>query len=159
MWKSMPIIVFALFLGSFFLQHPVQAASWGSDTQTGTESRAMKAGRKAVEKEKFTRAVRHLTEAVEETPDNADAHNLLGYSHRKLGNTDKAFEHYNKALALEPEHRGANEYLGELYLETDQLDKAEERLKVLDEACFFPCKEYTDLKNAITEYKSKRNIK
>ena len=57
---------------------------------------------------------------------------------------------------MSPKHRGANEYLGELYLETDQLAKAEERLKVLDGACFLGCEEYDDLKEAIEKYKEKK---
>ena len=74
-----------------------------------------------------------------------------------MGNTAKAFEHYGIALELEPKHRGANEYLGELYLETGQLEKAEQRLKVLDQACFFGCEEYDELKEAIEAYKARTN--
>jgi hypothetical protein len=74
-----------------------------------------------------------------------------------LGDTGKAFEHYRIALKIDPKHRGANEYLGELYLETDQLVKAEERLKVLDKACRWGCEEYDDLKEAIEKYKEKKN--
>jgi hypothetical protein len=57
-------------------------------------------------------------------------------------------------LALKPKHRGANEYLGELYLEMGDLAKAEERLEVLDGACWFGCDEYSDLKEAIAKYKA-----
>ena len=115
-----------------------------------------KAGKKAVKEGDFQSALVHLKKANEKNPKNADIHNLLGYSYRKLGNTDKAFEHYHVALQIKPKHRGANEYLGELYLETDQLAKAEERLKVLDGACFFGCEEYDDLKEAIEKYKEKK---
>ena len=115
-----------------------------------------KAGKKAVKEGDFQSALVHLKKANEKNPKNADIHNLLGYSYRKLGNTDKAFEHYHIALQIKPKHRGANEYLGELYLETDQLAKAEERLKVLDGACFFGCEEYDDLKEAIEKYKEKK---
>ena len=115
-----------------------------------------KAGKKAVEKGEFQSALAHLKKANEKDPKNADIHNLLGYSYRKLGDTDRAFEHYRIALQIKPKHRGANEYLGELYLETDQLAKAEERLAVLDEACFWGCEEYDDLKEAIEKYKEKK---
>src|SRR3546814_10871031 len=84
-----------------------------------------------------------------------DALIYLGYSNRQLGNNDAALTHYQAALALEPSHRGANEYLGELYLMLGDVAKAEERLEVLDGACFFGCEEYTELKNAITAYKAK----
>lgn len=91
----------------------------------------------------------------EKNPNNADVHNLLGYSCRKLGNTEKAFEHYGIVLELDPEHRGANEHLGELYVETGQLEKAEERLQVLDEACFFGCEDYDELKQVIEANKAR----
>ena len=75
-------------------------------------------------------------------------------SQRKLKRFDEALVNYQKALAIEPEHRGANEYLGELYLQTGQLDKAVERLKVLDEACYFGCDEFDQLEQAIENYRS-----
>jgi tetratricopeptide (TPR) repeat protein len=55
----------------------------------------------------------------------------MGYSLRKTGQTQLALEYYNRALALMPKHLGANEYLGELYVELGQMDKAKERLAVL----------------------------
>ncbi len=76
---------------------------------------------------------------LKETPEDADMLNLLAYSQRKLQRFDEALVNYQKALGIEPEHRGANEYLGELYLQLGQPDKAQERLQVLDEACFFGC--------------------
>ena len=69
---------------------------------------------------------------------------------------DTAISTHQKALAIKPDHRGANEYIGELYLETGQLEKAKERLKVLDSACFFGCEEYTTLKKAIAAYEQKQ---
>ena len=56
--------------------------------------------------------------------------------------------------AIDPRHRGALEYSGELYLQTGPLDKAEQRLAALDKACFFRCSEYSDLKKAIERYKA-----
>jgi Tfp pilus assembly protein PilF len=87
---------------------------------------------------------------------NADALNLMGFCERKLGNTDEALEYYNKALAIRPNHVGANEYLGELYLELKDLPKAEERLKVLAKACN-GCEEQQDLKEKIDKYKAANN--
>ena len=65
--------------------------------------------------------------------------------------------HYQAALRIKPNHRGANEYLGELYLELGRLEEAEERLKVLDAACKFRCEEYQDLEEAIASYKSRNS--
>ena len=103
----------------------------------------------------YAGAIPLLEKAVAIEPGNADVYNLLGFSHRKLGEVDAALAQYGKALALEPKHRGANEYLGELYLELGHLDKAQERLEVLDKACFFGCDEYWELKAKVKAYKAK----
>src|SRR3546814_10024426 len=85
---------------------------------------------------------------------NADAFNWLGYALRNQGDYEKAFVAYNQALQINPKHRGAHEYLGEAYLKTDNLAKAEEQLKALDGLCTFGCPEYTELKNKIAAFKA-----
>ncbi len=102
----------------------------------------------------YAGAIPLLRKTVAADSHNADAYNLLGFSHRKLGDVEAALAHYGKALALKPKHRGANEYLGELYLELGELAKARERLKVLDKACFFGCEEYRELKAKIKAYQA-----
>jgi tetratricopeptide (TPR) repeat protein len=89
----------------------------------------------------------------------ADWNNLMGYSLRKSSPPDYAGaeRYYDEALRLDPQHRGALEYSGELYLMTGDLAKAQQRLAVLDKACFLPCSEYTDLKKAIERYKAAGN--
>jgi tetratricopeptide (TPR) repeat protein len=104
----------------------------------------------------FAAALPLMEKVVTADPKNADALNVLGYSQRKLGDRDAALENYLAALEIDPEHRGANEYLGELYLEAGELGKAEERLKVLDGACFFGCDEYSELKESIETYKKQQ---
>jgi Flp pilus assembly protein TadD len=103
----------------------------------------------------YAGAIPLLQKSVAADSSNPDAYNLLGFSHRKLGQVDAALAHYGKALALKPKHRGANEYLGELYLELGHLDKARERLDVLDDACFFGCPEYRELKAKVEAYEAK----
>jgi len=83
----------------------------------------------------FNGAIPILTAVTQKDPNNPDALNLMGYSLRKTGQTQLALEYYNRALALMPKHLGANEYLGELYVELGQMDKAKERLAVLAAAC------------------------
>lgn len=61
-------------------------------------------------------------------PDDADVHNLRGYSYRHLGNFDEAFRNYKLALEMNPNHRGAHEYVGEAYLLTNNLPLAEQHL-------------------------------
>ncbi len=110
---------------------------------------------KLVEAGKYTDAIPLLQKSLAADPTNADAYNLLGFSHRKLDDIEAALTHYAKALELEPEHRGANEYLGELYLELGRLEEAQARLDVLDDACFFGCEEYSELKAKIAAYQAK----
>lgn len=88
---------------------------------------------------------------------NADWHNLMGYALRKQSAPDYAGaeRHYDEALRLNPQHKGALEYSGELYLLTKRLALAEARLATLDKVCTLPCEEYTDLKQAIARYKAK----
>ena len=105
---------------------------------------------------KFQVAIKHLERAARISPNNPDVYNLLGYSHRKLDQLEKAFDYYWKALKLDPRHLGANEYIGELYLRTNNLKKAEEHLAVLDDVCLFGCDEYDDIKDAIEKYKKSR---
>lgn len=96
----------------------------------------------------FRGAIPILTTLVQQQPNNPDALNLMGYSLRKTGQTTLALQYYNKALALNPKHLGANEYLGELYVEQGQMDKAKERLAVLVAACG-SCAQEQDLSKAI----------
>ena len=112
----------------------------------------------AIKAEQFSTAIPLLQAYLATSPNDADAENWLGYSYRKSGNLDAAFAHYDKALALDPKHRGVHEYVGEAYLMAGNLAKAEEHLKVLDQLCWLPCEEYSDLKKAITEYKAKPGV-
>ena len=101
----------------------------------------------------YERALRMLERVVGTEPGNADAWNYIGFSHRNLKQYDKALAAYNKALAIDPKHRGAREYLGELYLTTGDVAKAEEQLRELNSICFFGCEEYNELKAAIAKHK------
>lgn len=93
--------------------------------------------------------------------DTGSAHwnNLMGYSLRKQAtpDLDGAERFYNEALRIDPKHRGALEYSGELYLMKGDLASAEKRLAALDKACTFGCEEYTDLKNAVARFKAAGN--
>ena len=86
----------------------------------------------------------------------ADWNNLMGYSLRKAPTPDfaGAEKFYDEALRIDPKHRDALEYSGELYLQTGDLARAEQRLAALDKACRFGCSEYSDLKKAVAQYKA-----
>ena len=123
-----------------------------------SENPNITAARKAIEAKDYKAAVGHLTKAVQEAPNDVDAHSMLGYSYRKVGTFDKSMEHYQRALKIDSNHRSAHEYLGELYLDMNQLPNAEKQLAALKKACpwFGKCDEFEDLKDAIDKYKAKK---
>ena len=123
-----------------------------------TENPNVAAARKAIEAKDYKGAVGYLIKAVQELPNDADAHSMLGYAYRKTNVFDKSMEHYQRALKLDSNHRYAHEYLGELYLDMNQPDNAEKQLAALKKACpfFGKCEEYEDLKKAIDSYKAKK---
>jgi tetratricopeptide (TPR) repeat protein len=134
----------------------VHAAGSDDSPKSAPSDPTYSAALKNVESNKFAEAVPLLQQYVAANPKNADAYNYLGYSHRKLGKYDDALGAYEQALAINPEHRGALEYLGELYLKTNRLDLAKKQLDKLDNLCFFPCAEFTQLKSRVAEYKQKK---
>ena len=124
-------------------------------TPTPTESAKFDdfaAGKKAINANNWTVAIDSFKKAVAENPKNADAHNLLGYSYRAVGKFDDSFAAYDKALALDPKHKGALEYSGMGYLKTNQKAKAEAQLAKLKVICA-SCPETTSLAKAVTEFK------
>ena len=110
------------------------------------------AGEKALKAKNWTLAAASFKKVVADNPKNADAYNLLGYSSRWLGKYDEAFAAYDKALALDPKHKGALEYSGVAYLKVNQKAKAEAQLAKLKTICA-TCEETTDLGKAIAAYK------
>jgi tetratricopeptide (TPR) repeat protein len=105
--------------------------------------------RSLIERGRFKDAIGVLRHVVEAEPRNADALNLLGFSLRKSGDMRNAQGFYLKALKIRPNHRGANEYLGELYVEIGQMGKAQAQLQTLEEICGTSCREYRALKKYI----------
>jgi Flp pilus assembly protein TadD len=110
----------------------------------------------AIQAQQYAQAIPLLQSYLGRARDDAYAENWLAYSYRKTGQLDQAFLHYDRALQIDPKHRGAHEYLGEAYLMTGNLAKAEEHLKILDKLCWLPCTEYTMLKQAVAEYKTRQ---
>lgn len=104
---------------------------------------------------KYADAERLMAELVVAEPGNADAWSQLGFARRKQSHHGPALEAYQRALAISPLHKGANEYLGELYVETDQIDKAKERVEVLRRACPAGCEELEDLLQALEDHEHK----
>ena len=133
------------------------AAAAGSTADTAPAAPAdsnWTRAREAIDAGNYEAAVPLLQQVVAKDPKQADAFNYLGYAMSRAGKVEEAKGYYAKALALNPEHRGANEYLGELYLKLGDLGAAEQRLQVLDKACFFGCDEFYALRDAIAEFKA-----
>src|SRR5262245_23847575 len=104
--------------------------------------------RAKIKSKDFKAALAELTPMLA-TYQHADVYNLMGFSLRKTGDYKQAYTFYRKALDFDPAHKGALEYLGELYVETGQLDKARENVVLLRKLCPSGCEELADLENAI----------
>ena len=98
------------------------------------------------QKKRYAKAQKLLLKSNKEKPNKADTLNYLGFTTRKLGDYENGEKYYLLGLDIKPDHIGINEYLGELYVATNRLDLAKERLKIL-ESC--DCKEYKQLKDII----------
>ena len=94
----------------------------------------------------YNSAYEKLLEAHKIESRNPDILNYLGFTLRKTGKFEKAEKYYLQGLEIKPDHNGINEYLGELYIQTNRMDKAKERLAVLKNC---KCEEYTELKELI----------
>jgi tetratricopeptide (TPR) repeat protein len=97
-------------------------------------------------KKKYKQAQKLLLKSNDKKPNNADTLNYLGFTTRKLGDFQNGEKYYLQGLAIEPNHIGINEYLGELYVVTNRMDLAKERLQIL-KGC--NCEEYSELKEII----------
>ena len=103
-------------------------------------------------KKLYSQAFAKLEKAHKKDKKNPDILNYMGFTSRKVGNFDEAEKFYLKGLSIKPNHNGINEYLGELYVQTNRMDKANERLKVLKNC---NCKEYGELELIIKTRGSK----
>jgi tetratricopeptide (TPR) repeat protein len=147
---AMKKVFSTLLLLIFFngLSYAADSAPTVSEPGWLTESRA------SIKAKKYELAIEQLKSA--NASSSADWNNLLGYSLRKKQPPDLAGAeiYYEAALKIDPKHRGALEYYGELKLMKNDLPGAEALLARLDKACTFGCEEYTDLKQAVQKFKS-----
>ena len=104
-------------------------------------------------KKLYSQAFKKLEKAYSSDKTNPDVLNYMGYTSRKIGNFDQAEKFYLKGLEIKPNHNGINEYLGELYVQTNRIEKAKERLEVLKDC---NCKEYSELEAVINGSKKSK---
>lgn len=141
---------FTLVLGQFAPPANADGTDDGSVLPSYTEAKAY------VDTLRFRLALPILKELVRAEPTNADAWNLLAFSQRNLGDIKLARQNYDKALALDPNHKGAHEYLGEMFLILDDLASAQRQLATLASICPQGCEQHDDLQQAIDAYKTRR---
>ena len=137
-FKGKELIKFAKFLLFFGCFHDLLISKKGNKTKA--EKNLIKA------EKKYERAFKLFLESNKEKPNNADTLNYLGFTSRKLGNFIEAEKYYLSGLKIKPNHTRINQYLGELYLNTNRKDKAIKQLTIL-QSC--NCKEYDQLKEII----------
>ena len=116
-------------------------------------SKHEKRGKLKKAEKNYKKALGLLLEANKEKPSDPDILNYLGFTSRKLGNFDNAEIYYLMGLEINPNHNGINEYLGELYLQTNRKDLALERLEIL-KVC--NCEEYEQLKDLVNGTKTSK---
>ena len=119
----------------------------------GDKSGPLAAIEKKIEAGKYEEALADLEVHIEKNRTSADAFNWLGYANRELGRYKQAQKAYARALFLDPDHKGAHEYAGELRLQLGDLAGAEKHLAELDRICLLGCEEYDELKAEIAAWK------
>ena len=144
----------------FLLLTKVCFAAGGSSSSNGNEANLYKEAKsfivrakKLEKKDKVEKALKlyskayvKLLKAYDKDKKNPDILNYLGFTLRKSGNFEEAEKFYLAGLEIKPNHKGINEYLGELYIKTNRIELAKERLEVL-KGC--ECEEFDELKELI----------
>lgn len=121
--------------------------SLATDADYAAGLAALRAGDAAIALSRFQSALKRF-------PDAANLHNELGYAYRKLRLFDNAFEHYKRALLIDPRHRAAHEYIGEAYLMVGDVANAEKHVAALRSICLLPCDELNELREALDAHRA-----
>lgn len=129
------------------------AGGGGGRESTGPDvGPELAAAQKLIDARDWSGAIAALERAQRRNDRDADVHNLLGYSLRHAGRLQEAFAQYDRALRLDPWHRGAHEYAGEAWLQANDPARAREHLAALRRLCGTECEPYRDLAQAIADY-------
>lgn len=147
-----PVLHILVVVFSFFsiLAAPVFAAGSDDGSSAASSTEASYADAKAlVAAGKYDEALPALEVITKDDPKNADAWNMLGFTHRMLGHMEESSQAYLVVLTINPNHLGALEYQGELFLQTGKPDQAKANLAKLQGLCG-DCEEYEDLQKAVT---------
>ena len=147
--KKIYIIIFSLLLSTSLF---AAGGDSGGSSEASLYDDAVKLVKRAGKLEKkenldkanklYSQAFTKLEKALKKDKKNPDILNYMGFTSRKTGNFEIAEKFYLQGLSINPNHNGINEYLGELYVQTNRMDKANERLEVLKNC---NCKEFGEL--------------
>jgi len=127
----------------------LSAPAYAVDNMSSTDAPDLTSVRAKIKAQDYAAALAELRDLAEDLQQ-PDVYNLLGYTLRKTGDVKTSLTYYTKALELQPDHKAAREYLGELYVETGNLEKAKEQLAILAKLCPGGCEEREDLQKAIS---------
>jgi tetratricopeptide (TPR) repeat protein len=152
MMRTSTLRILALLIAATTLAPAAQAV----DVVTSRDAPDLTSVRAKLKAKDFASALAALTPMLR-TNEHADVYNLMGFALRKTGDTRQAYTYYRKALDFDPRHKGALEYLGELYVETGQIDKARENVALLKTLCPAGCEELADLEKTIAAASTKTN--
>jgi tetratricopeptide (TPR) repeat protein len=125
------------------------APAWAVDNMSSTDAPDLTSVRAKLKAKDYAAALTELRDLAEDVQQ-ADVYNLLGFALRKTGDFKTSLTYYTKALEMQPDHKAAREYLGELYVETGNMPKAKEQLDALAKLCPGGCEEREDLQKAIS---------
>lgn len=126
------------------------ALAMGSSDTWSSEGTDLSAVTELVDTGMYDMAVDKIETMLKDDSENADLYNYLAYSQRKMGDFESAAQNYERALMINPEHAGALEYQGELFLQTGKPEMAQENLARLAQVCGTDCAEYKELSGKIT---------
>jgi Flp pilus assembly protein TadD len=138
-----------LILGLGLAPALLPARALAVDNMSSTDAPDLTSVRAKLKAKDYAAALTELRDLAEDVQQ-ADVYNLLGFALRKTGDFKTSLTYYTKALELQPDHKAAREYLGELYVETGNMEKAKEQLAALAKLCPGGCEEREDLQKAIT---------
>ena len=155
--KFLTVLLFVLITSPVFSAGSSGGSDGGGEgkpvSQYQIAEKMIKKAKKFEKKNKTDKAQKHYKKAIgyllkhnKKFPADPNTLNYLGFTHRKVGDYENAEIYYSMGLELDPKHVGINEYMGELFVVTNRLDKAKERLAVLKDC---NCKEYRELKLVI----------
>ena len=144
-------VISLILSGLFILPTAFAAGGGGGDSYSSSPSKPYGYNKalKLVKAQKFAEAIPALLKISASAKEDADVQNLLGFSYRKTKQYDKAAKHYERALNLDPKHKGALEYQGELFLQLGKVADAKQNLEKIQRICWLPCNEEKQLKEAI----------